>query len=94
MRLEYEAHTSMAEAEMTRIVEEVAAEHGSIDIALEHRIGLLDVGDIAVAIACATPHRAESFAACRTIIEELKKRVPIWKKEVFSDGAAWVANRP
>ena len=92
--LEYEAYEPMAIAECARILDEVQARFKICKVAVEHRIGRLSLGEIAVAIVVATPHRATAFEACRFIIEELKQRVPIWKKEVFADGAAWVDNRP
>jgi len=63
-------------------------------IVLHHRIGMLEVGEVPVVIAVAAAHRAAAFDACRYIIDTLKERVPIWKKEVFSDGASWVAAHP
>ena len=90
VRLEYTAYPPMAEAECTRIVEEASA-RWPVAVALEHRLGTLAVGDTAVVVAVAGAHRDEAFAACRHVIEELKRRVPIWKKESFADGAVeWV----
>jgi molybdopterin synthase catalytic subunit len=89
-RLEYSAYGPMAEEECARIVAEAGA-RWPVRIALEHRIGTLEIGDIAVAVAAAGAHRDEAFAACRFVIEEVKRRVPIWKKEFYQDGAAqWV----
>jgi molybdopterin synthase catalytic subunit len=89
-RLEYHAYGAMAEAECGRIVAE--AEHRwPCRVALSHRTGLLVIGDIAVAIAVGAGHRQEAFEACRWVIEELKHRVPIWKRELYQDGSeAWV----
>lgn len=89
-RLEYSAYGPMAEEECARIVAE--AEAGwPVRVALEHRIGALEIGDAAVAIAVAAAHREEAFAACRFVIEEVKRRVPIWKKEFYADGEVeWV----
>jgi molybdopterin synthase catalytic subunit len=90
VRLDYSAYEAMAEAECARIVAEAEA-RWPCAIALEHRIGTLQVGDAAVAIAAASAHRDEAFAACRYVIEELKRRVPIWKREYFADGTVeWV----
>jgi molybdopterin synthase catalytic subunit len=90
-RLEYSAYEAMAEAECARIVAE-AEDRWDCAVALAHRIGPLDVGDTAVAIAAASAHREAAFAACRYVIEEVKRRVPIWKREFFADGAVeWVA---
>lgn len=89
-RLEYSAYAPMAEAECTRIVAEAEA-RWPVRVALEHRIGTLEIGDAAVAIAAAGAHRDEAFAACRFVIEEVKRRVPIWKKEFYADGTIeWV----
>jgi molybdopterin synthase catalytic subunit len=82
----------MAEAECARIVAE-AEERWECAVALVHRIGTLAVGDSAVAIAAASAHREEAFAACRYVIEEVKRRVPIWKREFFADGTVeWVGS--
>ena len=90
-RLEYSAYPPMAEAECARIVSE-AEDRWPVRVALEHRIGGLEIGDAAVAIAAAGAHREEAFAACRFVIEEVKRRVPIWKKEFYADGTVeWVA---
>ncbi|HEY7505324.1 MAG TPA: molybdenum cofactor biosynthesis protein MoaE [Gemmatimonadales bacterium] len=90
LRLEYSAYTPMAEAECARIVSE-AESRWPVRVALEHRIGALDIGDAAVAIAAAGAHRDEAFDACRFVIEEVKRRVPIWKKESYADGSVkWV----
>jgi molybdopterin synthase catalytic subunit len=90
LRLEYSAYGSMAEAECVRIVEE-AERRWPVRVALEHRIGALAIGDVAVAVAAAGAHREEAFAACRFVIEEVKRRVPIWKKEFYADGTVeWV----
>lgn len=90
LRLEYSAYEPMAEAECARIVAE-AEDRWNCAVALAHRTGTLEVGDTAVAIAAASPHREEAFAACRYVIEEVKRRVPIWKREFLVDGTVeWV----
>jgi molybdopterin synthase catalytic subunit len=90
IRLDYTAYGPMAEAECSRIVAE-AASRWDAAIALEHRIGPLSVGDTAVAIVAASAHREAAFAACRFVIDEVKRRVPIWKREHYADGTlAWV----
>lgn len=94
VRLEYEAFEPMALAEMQRIAVEIEQEFRPTSLAIHHRVGTLAPGEVAVAVVLATPHRAASFEACRYAIEEVKKRVPIWKKEVFTDGAEWVDPRP
>jgi molybdopterin converting factor subunit 1 len=92
--LEYEAYGAMAVREMTRLCDEIEAEHPGTRLAVEHRVGSLEVGELAVVIAAAAPHRAEAFAACRAMIDRLKDRVPIWKKEVGDDGAEWIGLGP
>lgn len=93
-KLEYEAYGAMAVREMTRLCDEIEAELPGVRIAVEHRIGTLVVGDVAVVIAAAAPHRAEAFTACRAMIDRLKDRVPIWKKEFGDDGSTWVGLGP
>ena len=93
-RLEYEAYVPMAEKELVAIAEEATATYGALHVLVHHRVGVLALGEAAVAVVVATAHRAAAFDACRFVIEELKKRVPIWKKEVFVDGAEWVNARP
>ncbi|MEU6383627.1 molybdenum cofactor biosynthesis protein MoaE [Streptomyces bauhiniae] len=88
--LEYSAHPS-AEAELRRVAEEVAAEFPVRALAAVHRTGLLAIGDVAVITAVSCPHRAEAFAACRKLIDTLKHEVPVWKRQIFADGATeWV----
>jgi len=92
--LEYEAYAPMALKEMRRIAAAVEAEVGGASVAVHHRLGRLDIGEAAVVIAAAAPHRAEAFAACRAVIERLKRDVPIWKREVAVDGTTWVVQGP
>jgi MoaE-MoaD fusion protein len=90
-RLDYEAHPTLAEPEMRRVLEAVAAEVPGVRLAATHRVGQLAVGDLAVVVAAASAHRAEAFQACREAIERIKATVPIWKKEWAPDGTAhWV----
>lgn len=90
LRLEYSAYAPMAEAESARVVAE-AASRWDAAIALRHRVGLLEVGEAAVAIVAASAHREAAFAACRFVIDEVKRRVPIWKREYYADGTVvWV----
>lgn len=89
-RLEYEAYGPMVEAECGRIAAETER-RWPVSVALRHRVGRLEIGEAAVAIAVAGAHRDEAFAACRHVIEELKLRVPIWKREFYADGTeSWV----
>jgi molybdopterin synthase catalytic subunit len=92
--LEYEAYGTMAVREMTRLCDEIEAEIAGVRLAVEHRTGRLEIGELAVVIAAAAPHRAEAFTACRAMIDRLKDRVPIWKKEVGDDGAEWIGLGP
>ena len=85
MRLDYSAYGPMAEAECARIVAE-AERRWNVALALRHRVGSLAIGDVAVAVVAASAHRADAFAACRFVIEEVKLRVPIWKREHYADG--------
>ena len=92
--LDYTAYGAMAERELGDIIGEAAARWQTDDIVVEHRTGELSLGDISVAIAVAHPHRGEAFDAARYVIEELKKRAPIWKRERYVDGRAdWVEAR-
>ena len=88
--LEYEAYPEMAVKMMKRIGEEIRANWGLSAVAMQHRVGRLNVGETSVAIAVAAPHRDDAFAACQYAINRLKRVVPIWKKEIFEDGEIWV----
>jgi molybdopterin synthase catalytic subunit len=91
--LSYEAHEAMALAEFATIAREVSERYPGVRLGIVHRIGELAVGEIAVAVCAAAPHRAVAFDACRYAIDELKARAPIWKKEHYTDGTGdWVAN--
>jgi molybdopterin synthase catalytic subunit len=89
-RLEYQAYASMAAKEMARIGAEIALEIADVRLAVLHRVGSLVVGDAAVVCAASTPHRAEAFQACRLLIDRIKARVPIWKREHGPGGPYWV----
>jgi len=90
LRLEYSAYGPMADLEFARILEE-AESRWPAKVAAEHRVGTLEVGDVAVIVVAAAPHRGAAFDACRYVIEEIKRRVPIWKREHYVDGTAgWV----
>jgi molybdopterin synthase catalytic subunit len=91
--LDYSAYTAMAERELGTIAAEAAERWGTSDIVVEHRVGSLQLGDASVAVAVAHPHRGEAYEASRYIIEELKRRLPIWKREHYLDGRSeWVEN--
>ena len=88
--LGYSAHPS-ADAELRAVAAEVVAAHPVLALAAVHRVGDLEVGDLAVVVGVACAHRGDAFAACRALIDELKSRVPIWKHQVFDDGEdEWV----
>lgn len=93
-RLEFETYSSMAISELNKIKEQVQERWPIKNIAIYHRIGTLTIGEIAVVIAVASPHRKESFEACQYAIDTLKETVPIWKKEIFEDGEEWVSAHP
>jgi molybdopterin synthase catalytic subunit len=88
--LEYEAYQEMAERELRKILGEMEERWGITDAAVAHRLGHLEIGDISLVVAVASPHRKEAFAACAYAVDRIKETVPIWKKEFFSDGSVWV----
>ena len=89
-RLDYSAYEAMAKREMLKIVSELEREMDGIRVSAIHRIGSLAVGDAAIVCAASAPHRGEAFRACRELIDRIKSRVPIWKREWGPEGAAWV----
>ncbi len=92
--LEYEAYDSMAIREIQKIADEAVRRWAVLQYVIIHRKGELRIGEVAVLIGVATPHRADAFDACRYIIDTIKQTVPIWKKEFFSDGDVWVNATP
>ena len=89
--IEYTTYETMAVRELEAIVAEAASRFGTTDVVVEHRVGRLGLGEASVVIAVAHPHRAQAYDASRFVIEELKHRVPIWKREEYVDGTrAWV----
>src|SRR5438094_8791334 len=86
----YDAYRSMAEKEIDAIVRDVERQFPDVAIAIVHRLGHLTVGECSIAIVCSSPHRGESFAACRMMIDRVKQTVPIWKRERGPDGEEWV----
>ncbi len=90
VRLEYEAFVEMAESVLRDIAQEIEREWPGARVAIHHRVGALRVGETAVAIAVAAPHRGPAFEACRAAIDRIKTRAPIWKKEIGETGEAWV----
>jgi MoaE-MoaD fusion protein len=90
-RLDYEAHRSLAQREMARVLGDQSALYPGARLAALHRVGELAIGDIAVIVAASSPHREQAFAACRAAIDGIKASAPIWKKEWSPDGSAlWV----
>ncbi len=94
IRLEYEAYEPMAVLEIKKIIELAKDKWKLEGWAVSHRVGTLNIGDVAVVVAVSTAHRKESFEACQFIIDSLKQTVPIWKKEIFEDGEEWVSAHP
>jgi molybdopterin synthase catalytic subunit len=90
LRLEYEAYEEMALPLMEKIAAEARTRWPVTDVRLVHRLGRLEIGETSVAVAVVSPHRGDAFAACRYAIDTLKATVPIWKKEFYADGAAWL----
>ena len=94
LKLEFEAYAPMAIKEMRKIAETVSQKWNALAVSFHHRVGVLDIGEVAVIIAVSTPHRKAAFEACEYAINTLKETVPIWKKEFFEDGEVWVAAHP
>lgn len=92
--LEYEAYESMAVAEIRKIIDDASHRWPLLGWAVSHRVGTLKPGETSVVVAVSSPHRRESFEACQYIIDTLKEKAPIWKKEHFEDGEEWVSARP
>jgi len=88
--LDYEAYGGMAEKVMAELADELKTRHGLCGVAITHRVGRVDIGEISVAIAVSAPHRAAAIAACAEAIDALKETVPLWKKEVYEGGAEWI----
>lgn len=94
IHLEFEAYESMAIAEIMKIVSRAKSTWPILNISVVHAVGKLEIGDIPVVIAVSTAHRKAAFEACEFVIDELKKTVPIWKREFFEDGDQWVSAHP
>lgn len=88
--LEYEAYEGMAEELLAGIADDLRARHELCGVAIHHRVGRVDIGEPSVVIAVSAPHRADALAACREAIDRLKEHVPVWKKEVYEGGEAWI----
>ena len=94
IRLEYEAFAGMAEREMQALVDDARRRWRVCRVAMAHRTGVVPVGQVSVGVAVSSGHRAEAFAACRWLIDRLKKTVPIWKREHFRGGRIWIGATP
>ena len=92
--LDYTAYDAMALDQMRKLAADAIARYGVRDVLMVHRLGRLQVGETSILIAVASAHRGAAFDACRWLIDTLKQQVPIWKKEVFVDGAVWAAGEP
>jgi molybdopterin synthase catalytic subunit/molybdopterin converting factor small subunit len=92
--LEYEAYPGMAEQEMEKVCDEAERRWPGVRVAISHRVGRLEIGELAVVVAASAPHRGEAFEAARFAIDTLKETVPIWKKEFAEGGDYWVDDRP
>ncbi len=88
--LEYEAYDEMALKEMRKLIEAAKQQFAISNVGIVHRLGRMEISETSVVISVAAPHRRAAFAACEWLIKELKRTVPIWKKEVYADGEHWV----
>jgi len=88
--VEYQAYRSMAERILGEIDEEMRRDHGALKVALVHRIGRLEVGEISVGIAAGAPHRREALSSVAHAVERVKQALPVWKREIYTDGSAWL----
>lgn len=86
----YDAYKEMAEKKLREIAEEIGQKWGLKDATIVHRVGRLELGEVSLLIAVASPHRREAFEACQYAVNRIKQIVPIWKKEVWEDGEGWV----
>jgi molybdopterin synthase catalytic subunit len=93
LELEYEGHP-LAERILAEVAAEIAADPAVYAVAVSHRVGRLEIGDVALAAAVSTAHRAAAFAACARLVDEVKARLPIWKRQVFADGTEEWVNCP
>ena len=88
--LEYEAYEGMAEKMLGLIAQEICQRWGISDVSIAHRFGRLEIGEVSLVVAVASPHRQEAFQACLYTVDRIKENVPIWKKEVYEDGEEWI----
>ena len=94
LRIEYEAYDSMAERQLRAVADAVAAELPVHDIAVHHRVGALEIGEVSLLVAVSAEHRAEAFAAALRVVDRVKESVPVWKREFTPDGAVWQDGLP
>ena len=92
--LEYDAYPEMAERKLREVAEEALARWPITDVAIAHRTGRLEIGETSLLVAVSSPHRHDAFAACHHIVNRIKEIVPIWKKEVWEGGEAWIEGDP
>jgi molybdopterin synthase catalytic subunit len=92
VRLEYEAYEGMAETEMERIALSLKERHELLHVAIHHRVGVVEIGETSVVIAVSAPHREAALGACKEAIDTLKQTVPLWKKELYVGGEAWIGH--
>jgi molybdopterin synthase catalytic subunit len=92
LELRYEAYAAMAEKALEEIVTATQAKWPGTRVVVQHRLGACPLGEASVAVVAVSPHRAEAFAACRFVIDTVKRDAPIWKQELFADGTAWVGD--
>ena len=93
LELRYEAYEEMARKELQGLVHSLQAEYPTSRVAIVHRLGVVEVGETSVAIAVSAPHRDEAYTVSRKAIDRLKTSIPIWKKEMYQEGASWKANQ-
>ena len=92
LHLEYEAYRPMTDRKLEEVRDEIRDRWSIEDVAIAHRLGRLEIGDISLVVAVSSPHRADAFAACKYAVDRIKQVVPIWKKEFFEDGEVWVGS--
>ena len=88
--LEYEGYEVMATKKLEEISEEIKIQWPMVEVSISHRLGRLEIEEISLVVAVASPHRKEAFSACSHVVDRIKEIVPIWKKEVFEDGEVWI----
>ena len=93
LHLEYEAYRPMADHKLAEIAEEMRDRWSVEDVAIAHRLGRLEIGDISLVVAVASPHRGAAFEACQFSVHRIKQIVPIWKREFFEGGEVWVGSQ-